>query len=87
MNSYMADLPPQIPADLAQQLRRMTDEQLAVYQKGWKQDSAQWILADKEWNRRLMMEGIRWQRTAILAGLLGTVLGSVLTMITAYLLK
>ena len=44
-------------------------------------------LAEREWDRRMMMEGIKWQRTAILTGLLGTILGAVLTMITAYLLK
>ena len=78
---------PEIPADLARQLRKMSDEALALYQKGWKQQTAQWILADKEWDRRMMLEGIKWQRVSILAGLAGTVLGAALTWLTAYLLK
>jgi hypothetical protein len=78
---------PEIPPDLSRQLRKKSDEELALYQKGWKATTAQWILAEKEWDRRMLMVSIRWQRTAILAGLLGTVLGAVLSMTAAYLLK
>ena len=79
--------PPEIPCDLSRQLRKKSDEDLALYQKGWKPATAQWILADKEWDRRLMMESIKWQRISIWAGLLGTVLGAALAIITAYLLR
>jgi len=78
---------PEIPPDLSRQLQKKSDEEVALYQKGWKATTAQWILAEKEWDRRMLMLSIKWQRTAILTGLLGTVLGAALSIVTAYLLK
>ncbi|HEX5344722.1 MAG TPA: hypothetical protein VFX55_19675 [Duganella sp.] len=36
----------------AAELELMSDEQLAVWQSGWKEATANYILADREWQRR-----------------------------------
>lgn len=75
----------------AAELELQTDEQLAVWQSGWKKDSANFILADREWQRRQAYRALAeqfkledrlaranrwWGIGAAVIGVLGTLLGA-----------
>jgi len=70
--------------NLVKQLRKKSPEELATWQETWKPLSAQWILAEKEWDRRLQIENVKWLRVSVFAGLLGTVLGAFLSTLSKY---
>jgi hypothetical protein len=44
-----------------EQLAQKSDAELAIWQKGWKPQSAEYILADREWQRRLAMRQLEEQ--------------------------
>ena len=67
----------------SKKLRVMTPEQLAVWQKGWKQHTAQWILAEKEWERRAIMETAFWSRMSAWIGVAGAVIGGLIAILGA----
>jgi hypothetical protein len=60
------------------QLAKLPDKDLAAWQAGYPPNSAQQILAQFEWNRRLTVQQVRSTRWAALIGLAGVVLGFVL---------
>jgi len=68
-------------------LRKLSAEGLAAWQVGWKPTSAKWLLAEKEWERRAIEESAKWQRYAILMGMLGVVLGAGLSWAVGVLLQ
>jgi hypothetical protein len=60
------------------QLARLPDKDLAAWQAEYPPNSAQQILAQFEWNRRLTEKQVRSSRFAAWVGLVGVVLGAVL---------
>ena len=76
-------------------LENMTDAQLAEWQAGWKEHSGKYILAEREWERRMISHEFslqtklaaannRWLIAAAVIGLVGTVAGAI---VGAYLTK
>lgn len=74
-----------------EQLAEKSDPELAIWQKGWKSESAEYILAEREWQRRLSMRQLeaqfrleerlakanRWWAMAVAAiGVIGTLAGA-----------
>lgn len=64
----LVKLPEGMDKTLSLKLRKATSEELAVWQKGWKEHTAEWILAEKEWQRRFIAESAYWQRMATYGG-------------------
>jgi hypothetical protein len=56
-------------------LPKMSDKQLAQWQARYPQDSAQYILAEHEWQRRFTAEQVAATRFAAWIGILGVVIG------------
>ena len=56
-------------------LIKMDNKELAAWQAQQKPDSPHWILAEFEWQRRIMAEQIRAGYNAALIGIIGTLLG------------
>lgn len=67
----------------------MTDEQLANWQGGWQANTPKYILAEKEWERRMISHEFslqkqlaaanqRWSIIAAIIGVVGTLAGAVL---------
>lgn len=56
----------------------MSDKELAAWQADLSEDSPQMILAQHEWNRRLLSEELRSIRFSTWAGIIGTLGGVVL---------
>lgn len=77
----------QIEYDLSKKLRRASPEELAVWQKGWREHTAQWILAEKEWQRRLMDESAYWQRMSAWIGVIGAIAGALIAVLTPMALR
>lgn len=75
------------PIEYTKVLRKKSDDELAKWQSGWKPHSQQYITAEKEWERRMLMEQLKWQKVAILSALVGTLVGSVLTILSSNLMK
>ncbi|HEU4852087.1 MAG TPA: hypothetical protein VFT37_08030 [Telluria sp.] len=78
---------------LAAGLAEMTDDELAAWQAAWRPGVAQYILAEKEWqrrmlahefglNRRLAEYAAKWQRFAAYIGVAGTVVGAILGLVS-----
>lgn len=74
---------------LATELAAMTDDELASWQAGWKTDTANHILAEKEWQRRMLTHefglnrqlaeyAAKWQRFSAYVGVIGTLVGAAL---------
>ncbi|HET8900373.1 MAG TPA: hypothetical protein VFM84_00425 [Holophagaceae bacterium] len=63
---------------------RMTDPELAEWQSKYPPDSAQFIFANNEWQRRLAMEqvqAVKWAaKVGIVAVVVGAILGACLTI-------
>lgn len=70
-------------------LTKMSDEELARWQAGWKEQTEYFILAKKEWERRdrlkqheldlqLLSRQVRWMKFAVIATILSTLLGVIL---------
>lgn len=70
-------------------LENMTDEQLANWQGGWQANTPKYILAEKEWERRMISHEFslqkqlaaanqRWSIIAAIIGVVGTLAGAVL---------
>ena len=57
----------------------MSKQELADFQTSHHKDSPQFVLALNEWNRRLVKEQVKATRFAALIGLLGVILGAILT--------
>ena len=57
------------------------DEQLAAWQAKYPSDSAQFILAQYEWSRRLTVSQIRAARWAAVVGVVAVILGALLTKV------
>lgn len=60
-------------------ISKMSDKSLAKWQSKSPYDSPQYIIADREWQRRLMVEQIRGVRFAAYIGIIGTIIGSITT--------
>jgi len=60
------------------ELAKWRDEELAAWQAGFPSDSAQFILAQFEWNRRLTADQVKAAHWAAWIGLAGVILGAVL---------
>ena len=60
------------------QLAKFSDKDLAAWQAEYPPNSAQQILAQFEWNRRLTEKQVRSARFAAWVGLIGVVLGAVI---------
>ena len=73
--------------EYSKKLRKMSADELAHWQKGFKQHTQQYILAEKEWDRRMLMEQVKWQKISIIAALAGAILGSVITIAAGILIK
>lgn len=62
----------------------LSDRDLAGWQALYPTDSPQFIIANHEWQRRLNLEQIKANRYTAYIGLLGVVLGVVLTSLFTY---
>jgi hypothetical protein len=81
---------------LATELAAMTDDELASWQAGWRAETANHILAEKEWqrrklthefglNRQLAEYAAKWQRFSAYVGVVGTLVGAILGVVaTSY---
>ena len=66
-------------------LSNMSNKELAKFQAGYLPEDAQFIIAQHEWNRRLMKEQVSAMRFCAVIGLLGVALGAfVAWWMTAY---
>ena len=63
------------------ELANWPDQRLAAWQAQFPPESAQFILAQFEWNRRLAADQIKAARWAAWIGLVGVIVGAVLTRI------
>jgi hypothetical protein len=74
---------------IAEELADMSDDELATWQAGWKPETANYILAEKEWQRRMLAHefglnqrlaeyAAKWQRFSAYIGVIGTIAGAVL---------
>ena len=63
------------------ELAGRTDEDLAAWQAKYPPDSAQFILAQYEWSRRLTADQIKAARWAAVIGVAGVILGALLTKV------
>jgi len=77
----LVDLPDTIDKNLSAKLRKATPEELAFWQKGWKEHTAEWILAEKEWQRRLVDESAYWQRMSAWIGVIGAIAGALIAVL------
>jgi hypothetical protein len=76
----LVTLPNSLDKNLAAKLRKATPEELASWQKGWNQHTAEWILAEKEWQRRLADQSAYWQRMSAWIGVVGAVAGALIAV-------
>ena len=60
-------------------ISRYSDKELATWQSEYPPDSPQFILAEHEWQRRLMADQIRGSRFAAYIGIIGTIIGAITT--------
>ena len=67
-------------------IAKMTNKELASWQSDQVVESAQFILATHEWNRRLLTEQLRSIRFGVWATLIGTLAGSLGGVYLGYLL-
>ena len=66
-------------------LTKLPDKELAVWQSEYQSNSPQYILAEHEWQRRLMADQIKGNRFAAYIGIIGTIIGAITTwMITKW---
>ena len=56
-----------------------TPKELAEWQSKHPVESPQYILAGHEWNRRLIMEQVKWMRWAVYAAVISAILGGIVT--------
>ena len=68
-------------------LKGLSQDELAAWQSRRDAGSAKWILAEKEWERRARVEDAKWQRYSALIGLLGVVVGAILSLAVGILLS
>jgi len=59
------------PKDLA----KLSDKELALFQSNYPNDSPQNVLANHEWQRRLIAEQAKTSRLVALVGIIGTLIG------------
>ncbi|MFL1804335.1 hypothetical protein [Plesiomonas shigelloides] len=62
----------------------LSDKDLAGWQAQYPADSPQFIIANHEWQRRLNLEQIRANRHSAYIGLLGVILGVILTSLFTF---
>lgn len=62
-------------------LAKMSDKELAKWQAEHPDESAHFILAQYEWSRRLTMQQVRATRWAAWMGLVGVIIGVILTVV------
>ena len=83
---------------LATEMAAMTDDELASWQAGWKLETANHILAEKEWQRRMLTHefgmnrqlaeyAARWQRFSAYVGVIGTLIGAISGVVAASYLQ
>ncbi len=60
---------------MSDDLTRKTDAELAEWQAGWKAESAQHLLAVREWDRRIRWRDRWWSLITVALSILGTLLG------------
>ncbi len=80
-------------------LQDMDDTKLAQHQSGYKPEAYNYILCEKEWQRRAMQkqheydlelitEQVRWMKFSALLGVLGVILGAVAgAFLSTYLMQ
>ena len=71
----------------ADELRALSREGLACWQVGFQRDSADFLLAEKEWERRNTKELAFWQRMSAWIGVAGAVVGALIAVLGAALAK
>jgi hypothetical protein len=69
------------------EIAKFSDKELALWQMKHPSDTPQFKLAENEWNRRLIANQIKATRFAALVGLVGVILGAVLSSVLQYLPK
>ena len=57
----------------------MSPKELAAWQAKHPSDSAQYLLATHEWNRRLIVAQVRWMKFSVIIGFIGVIVGVLLT--------
>ena len=65
----------------------MSDEDLASWQAGHKQGSADYILADQEWQSRRIAKQIRAVRWAAIIGIVGAIASAVVGVFLGWYLR
>lgn len=81
---------------VTKQLKEMSPEKLAEWQAGWKESTDKHILAEKEWQRRFMLEQheldkrlileqVKWMKISVVVGFLGILIGAVITGLVTFL--
>lgn len=63
-------------------IAKMTGNELASWQSKYEPGSPQFIFAEHEWQRRLTVEQVKASRFAAFMGLLGAVVGALITWLT-----
>jgi hypothetical protein len=83
----LVKIPDHIDPKLSSKLRKASPEELAVWQRGWKEHTAEWILAEKEWQRRFIVEAAFWQRMSAWIGVIGAIIGALIAVLAPLALR
>jgi hypothetical protein len=81
---------------ISDDLKKKSPEELSLWQAGWKPRSEYDILAEKEWQRRFMLEQheldkyllkqqVKWMKFAAFIGFIGILIGAIITGIATLL--
>jgi len=76
-----------VPPGTAKELRKLCPEALAAWQVGWKDNAAKRLLAEKEWERRMIKEAAFWQRISAWIGVVAAIVGAVLALLGAIIAR
>jgi len=79
-----------------EELKNKSAEQLANWQSGWKPRTPYDILAEKEWQRRFMLEQheldkhllkqqVKWMKFSAIIGFIGILIGAIITALAVFL--
>jgi hypothetical protein len=78
---------PDVRVGMAKELRSYKPEALACFESDYPEKHANRILAQREWERRFIIETAFWQRLSAWIGVAGVIVGSLITIAGAILLK
>lgn len=76
-----------VPPGTAKELRKLCPEALAAWQVGWNDNAAKNVLAEKEWERRMIKEAAFWQRISAWIGVVAAVVGALIALLGAFIAK